>query len=33
MDHFKTYQAATKEMVANRNVNALSSIAMNRQPM
>jgi (4S)-4-hydroxy-5-phosphonooxypentane-2,3-dione isomerase len=32
-DHFKTYQAATKDMVANRNVNALSSVAMNRQPM
>ena len=32
-DHFKTYQGATKDMVANRNVNALSSIAMNRQPM
>jgi autoinducer 2-degrading protein len=32
-EHFKTYQAATKEMVANRNVNALTSIAMNRQPM
>jgi (4S)-4-hydroxy-5-phosphonooxypentane-2,3-dione isomerase len=32
-EHFKTYQAATKEMVANRNVNGLTSIAMNRQPM
>jgi (4S)-4-hydroxy-5-phosphonooxypentane-2,3-dione isomerase len=32
-EHFKTYQAATKEMVANRNVNSLTSIAMNRQPM
>jgi quinol monooxygenase YgiN len=30
-DHFKTYQAATKDMVAGRNVNQLSSIAMNRQ--
>lgn len=32
-DHFKTYQAATKDMVANRNVDQLTSIAMNRQPM
>jgi (4S)-4-hydroxy-5-phosphonooxypentane-2,3-dione isomerase len=32
-EHFKTYQAATKEMATGRNVNALSSIAMNRQPM
>jgi (4S)-4-hydroxy-5-phosphonooxypentane-2,3-dione isomerase len=32
-DHFKTYQAATKEMVAGRNVNGLTSVAMNRQPM
>jgi (4S)-4-hydroxy-5-phosphonooxypentane-2,3-dione isomerase len=32
-EHFKTYQAATKDMVANRNANPLSSIAMNRQPM
>lgn len=32
-DHFKTYQAATKDMVATRNANLLSSIAMNRQPM
>jgi len=32
-DHFKTYAAGTKDMVAGRNVNQLSSIAMNRQPM
>jgi (4S)-4-hydroxy-5-phosphonooxypentane-2,3-dione isomerase len=32
-EHFKTYQAATKDMVANRIANPLSSIAMNRQPM
>jgi (4S)-4-hydroxy-5-phosphonooxypentane-2,3-dione isomerase len=32
-EHFKTYQAATKDMVANRMANPLSSIAMNRQPM
>lgn len=32
-DHFKTYQAATKDMVANRNVNQLSSVAMNRKSM
>jgi autoinducer 2-degrading protein len=32
-DHFKTYQTATKDMVANRNVNQLSSAAMNRKSM
>ena len=32
-DHFKTYQGATKDMVANRNVNQLSSVAMNRKSM
>jgi (4S)-4-hydroxy-5-phosphonooxypentane-2,3-dione isomerase len=28
-DHFKKYQAATKDMVAKRNVQAYSSVAMN----
>ena len=32
-EHFKTYQAAIKDMVTGRNVNQLSSVAMNRQPM
>ena len=32
-EHFKTYQAVTKDMVATRNVNSLTSIAMNRKPM
>ncbi len=32
-DHFKAYQSMTKDMVAGRNVNQLSSIVMNRQPM
>ena len=32
-DHFKTYQTATKDMVANRNVNQMSSAAMNRKSM
>jgi (4S)-4-hydroxy-5-phosphonooxypentane-2,3-dione isomerase len=32
-DHFKAYQAAIKDMIANRNVDQLSSVAMNRQPM
>ena len=30
-DHYKTYQAATKDMVAGRNVEQLSSVAMNRK--
>jgi quinol monooxygenase YgiN len=29
-EHFKTYAAATKDMVANRNVDQLSSAGMNR---
>jgi (4S)-4-hydroxy-5-phosphonooxypentane-2,3-dione isomerase len=32
-DHYKAYQAATKDMVANRNLNQLSSVAMNRKSM
>jgi (4S)-4-hydroxy-5-phosphonooxypentane-2,3-dione isomerase len=32
-DHYKAYQAAIKDMVAGRNVDQLSSVAMNRQPM
>jgi (4S)-4-hydroxy-5-phosphonooxypentane-2,3-dione isomerase len=30
-DHFKTYQAATKDMVAGRKLEQLSSVAMNRK--
>jgi (4S)-4-hydroxy-5-phosphonooxypentane-2,3-dione isomerase len=32
-DHFKKYAAATKDMVAKRDVRALSSVAMNRKAM
>jgi quinol monooxygenase YgiN len=31
--HFKTYQGATKDMVANRKVNQFTSAAMNRKAM
>jgi (4S)-4-hydroxy-5-phosphonooxypentane-2,3-dione isomerase len=32
-DHFKAYAAATKEMVAKRDVRAMSSVAMNMKGM
>ncbi|HEY2533460.1 MAG TPA: putative quinol monooxygenase [Xanthobacteraceae bacterium] len=32
-EHFKTYQEATKGMVANRNVNQFTSVAMNSKAM
>jgi (4S)-4-hydroxy-5-phosphonooxypentane-2,3-dione isomerase len=32
-DHFKSYMAATKEMVAKRDVRAMSSVAMNMKGM
>jgi len=32
-DHFKTYAAATKDMVAKRDVRAMSSVAMNMKGM
>jgi quinol monooxygenase YgiN len=32
-DHFKAYMAATKEMVAKRDVRAMSSVAMNMKGM
>lgn len=32
-DHYKTYQAATKDMVAARSINPLTSVAMNRKSM
>ena len=32
-DHFKAYAAATKEMVAKRDVRAMSSVAMNMKSM
>jgi (4S)-4-hydroxy-5-phosphonooxypentane-2,3-dione isomerase len=32
-EHYKAYQAATKDMVANRNIDRLWSIAMIRPPM
>ncbi len=32
-DHFKKYAAATKDLVAKRDVRALSSVAMNRKAM
>jgi autoinducer 2-degrading protein len=32
-DHFKAYAAATKEMIAKRDVRAMSSVAMNMKGM
>jgi quinol monooxygenase YgiN len=32
-DHFKTYLAATKDMVAKRDVRAMASVAMNMKGM
>ena len=32
-DHFKSYAAATKDMVAKRDVRAMSSVAMNSKGM
>jgi quinol monooxygenase YgiN len=32
-EHFKTYQGATKDMVANRKVNQFTSVAMNSKAM
>jgi quinol monooxygenase YgiN len=33
IEHFKSYQVATKDMVANRTVNQFTSVAMNSRTM